>query len=372
MTFIKILYNYPYMLEKLITELKKSLPESLRKKMGVAEQAISYSQDSDEGNEFNELAPYAKKKLSAGAPLRASASPDVSDDAAKKRTSMIIRVIIILGIAYFVVDEIILKPAPAEKSADELIAAASKKRKKKSIVKPADEQAGSTAISEAGATAPELAPGEIALTTSSEPLTEPTSTVPVGTVTTDTPPIENINVIGKPDLAVEAKNVVPEAAPEVSEPSEPAVTQTRIGENSIDKKLDQLVETVDQNNSVEEIKIPSQETKSAAVIAMEETKKMSNDSLANMTSKIAEDIPEAPAPSYDQVGRGLVYNCKDKYWACLDKPAFLNCNKNMKWNKSKGNPAECVVQDIYNSDEDCAKIQKYNVSSNTTTGFCQN
>ena len=92
-----------------------------------------------------------------------------------------------------------------------------------------------------------------------------------------------------------------------------------------------------------------------------------------MASKIVDDVAvETAPPPYDQLGRGLVYNCKDKYWACVDKPAYVTCNKNMKWNKSKGNSAECVVQAIYGSDDDCAKVQKYNVSTSQATTFCQN
>jgi hypothetical protein len=378
MTFIKILYNYHYMFEKLITDLKKSLPEPLRKKMGGEEKVTPYSQEEDNGDMgFNELAPKGKKKLSAAAMpgMTANASSASVDEAAKKRNGMIVRVIIILGIAYFVVDEFILKQAATEKTADELVAAATKKRKKKSIIKPPAESETAAAGTPADPTvgAPELAPGEIALTASSADASSDSS--PTTTVTTDTPPIENINVMS-PDSLTEKKAVAAEPAVE----AEPAVTQTRVADLPIDKKIDQLVESVDQSNTVEEIKIPSQakapaiEEKSPALLAMEEAKKQQGgaDNAASMSSKIPEEIPEVPAPAYDQVGRGLVYNCKDKYWACLDKPAFLNCNKNMKWNKSKGNPAECVVQDIYNTDEDCAKIQKYNVSTNVATGFCSN
>lgn len=359
------------MFGKLITDLKKSLPEPLRKKIGGDEQVNPYSQEDDNDNVgFNELAPKGKKKLGAKAMpgIAATASSASVDEAAKKRNGMIVRVIIILGIAYFVVDEFVLKQAATEKTADELVAAAAKKRKKKSIIKPPSE-IGTAATTPTDPTSPttELAPGEIALTASSS-----TEIAPTTTVTTDTPPIENINVIS-PDNTAENKPIKSEPNPEVAEP---VVTQKKVEELPIDKKIDQLVESVDQSSAVEEIKIPSQvtEQKSPALIAMEEAKKQKSgiDNASTMTSKIPEEIPEVPAPAYDQVGRGLVYNCKDKYWACLDKPAFLNCNKNMKWNKSKGNPPECVVQDIYNTDDDCAKIQKFNVSTSVATGFCQN
>ena len=90
----------------------------------------------------------------------------------------------------------------------------------------------------------------------------------------------------------------------------------------------------------------------------------------NLADKIVADDVYTPPPAYDQLGRGLVYNCKEKFWACIDRTAYINCNKNMKYNKAHGKTAECTVQNVYNSDEDCNTVQKYNVSTNKPTTFC--
>jgi hypothetical protein len=92
---------------------------------------------------------------------------------------------------------------------------------------------------------------------------------------------------------------------------------------------------------------------------------------ASMESKIVEEQAEPTVLSYDQLGRGLVYNCKDKYWACVDKESYINCGKSMKLNKSKGKPIFCAVSNIYNSEEDCGKIQKHYVSTSQSTDFCK-
>ena len=36
---------------------------------------------------------------------------------------------------------------------------------------------------------------------------------------------------------------------------------------------------------------------------------------------------------YKRLGRGLVYNCRSKFWACLNKKEYLNCRGNLKWSK---------------------------------------
>lgn len=310
------------MLEKLITNFKNSLPESIRKKMGMEVESDEKVEDSEE----NELQKY-----------EADDAPDTSaEDKKKKQVSMILRVLIILGLAYFAVDEFLLKKnSGGDQNVDEMLANMPVKRKKKKPVVAVD-------------------PAE---TTTHE---NPDSTTPPEQV----PPIENVNVLDKNDTtespSLESETQIETPAAET--PSE--VSETKVVDTSVDKKLDQLIDNVDESTATtEEISIPSQ----PHVEEVEKTPKKET----SMASKIVEDLSETPPPSYDLIGRGLVYNCKDKYWACVDKPAYVQCNKNMKWNKSKGNNIECVVQNIYNSDEDCAKIQKYNVSTSVATTFCQ-
>lgn len=311
------------MLEKLITNLKKSLPGALRKKSGAEEDNdeidVSENDEAGDGSELNadEAAPAEDKK--------------------KKQTSMIIRVVVILGLGYYALDEFVLKKS-AEPTVEELLAKAPKKNKK---VVPAKKE--ETPPAEAQATASNADSTVAETPSSSEPATQA--------------PIENVNVLDKNAADTSSTQTTPE-------PTTPTVTETPVEtppEPKVDQSLDKLVESVDQNSTapMEVVKVPSQDQRGGG-----------NDS--SLASKIVEDIAETAPPAYDQVGRGLVYNCKDKYWACIDKPAYVVCNKNMKWNSSKGKTAECVVQAVYNSEEDCAKIQKYNVSTNKETSFCQN
>jgi len=324
------------MFEKLITDLKNSLPEALRNKLGGAD-------NSNEEEDFEEVETESDES-----------SVESSEEEKKtKMKSMIIKVIVILGLGYFALDEFVLKGMQQQSEADIFAQAPKPKRKK-----PVEAQATTDATPPADtAVSSEVTTPEESADSSTVSASEEVSTQPVSEV----PPIENINVLEKtPESTSAQQAALAEEQPSV-QPEEQVISEARMGESSADQKLDQLVENVEQTaatNPIEEVKIPSSDE--AAV------------SSSSMASKIVEGITETAPPAYDQVGRGLVYNCKDKYWACLDKPAYVTCNKNQKWNKSKGNTPECAVADIYSSDEDCAKVQKYNVSTNASTAFCQN
>lgn len=329
------------MFEKLITDLKKSLPESLRKKLGGAEEMEEeVEQEEVESEDSDALAPSS------------------AEEEKKKKRSMIIKVIIIIGIGYFVIDEFVLKTS--EPTLDELIASAPKRKRPKPV--KVETTAATPAVD------PNAPVAEA--TTATPPDVSVDASSGIATSTTEAPPIENLNVLDKPAADAPATAQVADAPAEVttqaSQPEQPPiVTETRVTEPNVDQKLDQLVENVEEtapSSPVEEIKIPSH-TESP-------TMSESKEEAPSMATKIVDAITETPPPPYDQLGRGLVYNCKDKYWACLDKPAYVTCNKNMKWNKSKGNAAECAVSNIYASEEDCAKVQKYNVSTNASTAFC--
>lgn len=272
------------MLEKLITNIKNSLPGAKKSAEGEDEE-----QNLEEGEET-------------------SSEEGESSSDPKQKQGMLIRVVVIIALGYLALDHFILNP---EEEAVETVVTP-KPRKKRPRPEAAAEK-----------------PSEVVATTKVETKTE--TETPEETA----PPVENINITDKEAPAVEMP--AEEPAP-IQEP------KTATGEKAMDEKLDQLIDNVENKNT---------------------------EPTTNMADKIVEEeVPTAP-PSYEVLGRGLVYNCKDKHWACIDKPQYIACNKNMKWNKAKGNALECVVQNVYNSEEDCIKVQKYNVSTNLATTFCQ-
>ena len=347
------------MFEKIITNLKKSLPEALRRKMGETD-------DLDDEENLEELQSDSSDNSAV------NLDEDSEEEKKKKMKSMVIKVIVILALGFFALDEFILKENPEPK--DSVVTSKTSSPKYEIIeeaettaeVPPASEETETTEVAESVTSSTTAA-------TETEMPTIPTD----DSIASEAPPIENINMLEKTEESALTEPVEPiepiaknadelplqpdkTYTPSEAQPEEQIISQSRMGESTVDKRLDDLVDNVEQSapkNPVEEVKIPSNGESVPGT---------------SMASKIVEEMTETLPPVYDQVGRGLVYNCKDKYWACLNKPAYVTCSNNQKYNKSKGNSAECVVADIYSSDEDCAKVQKYNVSTSVPTAFCQN
>ena len=300
----------------------------------------------------------------------------------KKRISMLIRVIVILGLGFFVLDEFYFKNQTPELTTEDIIAKQmTKNKKRKNVSPPADENK----VNEGAVNLenPQNLSSEVVESIPSEENLAPET--PSGA------PVENINVLEKvttiPEESVDQKlDKIVESTPDnkfesnidpgavlVTEPgNQPNIGPTAepIVESILKPKREPIrqipIENTKNNETspTEEIKIPSQ--------GKNDEKDLTETGANNMTSKIIETPSETPAPAYDQMGRGLVYNCKDKYWACIDKLSYIRCNKNLKYNESVGKAKECVIQAIYATNDDCAKIQKYNVSVSQSTDFCKN
>lgn len=328
------------MLEKLIASLKQSLPGASQKK--GAEDDDSHDEESGEHSDQD-----------------SGESHDTSDnDKKKKQISMIIRVCVVLGLAYLAIDQFVLKEDDPSTDIANIPVKPRKPRVKPVVAPP-----------EAVAPATEAKPAEAVA--QAEPVAEKAAE-PVAPKE-ELPPVENINIAEKveekapvepmavapPEVKIEevktevVKAEIPAEVPQElpAESPVPATGEVKTSESQIDKNIDSLIDTVDGAKKVDDVTGEKKESK--------------------LEDKIVADDVYTPPPQYDLIGRGLVYNCKEKYWACLDKGAYVACNKNMKWNKAHGKSAECVVQNVYNSDEDCGTIQKYNISTSQPTSFCK-
>lgn len=295
------------MLEKFITNIK----ESLSKKGGSNKKSESEN-DSDED------------------------STNKKEAAATSKGSMIIRVLIVLGIAYYAVTEFVLKEEEAP-----VVAPAPKPRKKPKKPDASLENKEQVAAQNNADTA------------KNDSMAKETVTTPVATdsqaTTTDgqnIAPVENINIAEKPKEETTALAIeTPVATETIKEVKVLKLGETKEKEKEIDKQVDDLIAKVDQ--------------KDEPVVKKVELK-----------DKIVVEESYVEPPSYEDAGRGLVYNCKDKYWVCVDKPSYVTCNKNSKYNKSHDKKAECVPVNVYNTPEDCGMIQKFYVTTNKSTEFC--
>ncbi len=88
-------------------------------------------------------------------------------------------------------------------------------------------------------------------------------------------------------------------------------------------------------------------------------------------SKPVEQKKEYVAPpDYEYRGRGLVYNCQGKHWACVDAPSFRTCEHNHSSLKYLGKKIECYPQSVYETLKGCENMQNRMVSSSSKTEFC--
>lgn len=99
------------------------------------------------------------------------------------------------------------------------------------------------------------------------------------------------------------------------------------------------------------------------------------DSIKNAVETVSEEDELADdyisPPRYNRFGRGLVYNCKGKHWACVDQYSYLTCRENEKWNKQKNKKIECKTKNVYATSSDCIKVQTYYTNNSENTDFCK-
>lgn len=162
-----------------------------------------------------------------------------------------------------------------------------------------------------------------------------------------------------------AKKIVKPIAVSVKDPE-----QVKVQEAVIQQKVKEIEPIqVTQKNNVDSVDMPF-DTETV------QGEKMIDDQLSKIVAKVATDerrksnlIYVAP-PEYENLGRGLVYNCLGQHWACVDKIAYTNCDKNQNWNKNNKKKIACVISEIYATEDDCRKIQVHNINTITETKFC--
>ena len=97
------------------------------------------------------------------------------------------------------------------------------------------------------------------------------------------------------------------------------------------------------------------------------------EALSNLVKKMEpQKLEYTDPPQYERLGRGLVYNCKGKHWACVDKFSYFQCRENFLWLRSNQKPYECIIQNVYASIKDCEIVQEYNINKAIKTDFCEN
>ena len=76
-------------------------------------------------------------------------------------------------------------------------------------------------------------------------------------------------------------------------------------------------------------------------------------------------------PDYEYKGRGLVYNCAGKHWACVDAPSYKSCEDNHSSVTFLRKTVECYPFNVYQTPKGCEAMQNRVVSTNAKTNFCK-
>lgn len=305
------------MLDKLLEDLKKKLPGAKKANDSEdQEEEVVEETDEDESSE-------SKEKDT------------------KKKSSPLIKIVIILAVGYLAfdflmpkedntdIDQMIQTPVPRKKKPKKDRETEANQAEQVAEVKPEEAKSEETKPQEPAIEEPKL---EGAQTTTDDDLSKAISDVPVETKTNDVAtdltqaPVEEINVLKTTDPSGDVGGPSETSPVGLGEGTEVKTSQATEGKSSENKTLE---------------------------------------------SKIVEQNEYVDPPKYEVLGRGLVYNCKGKHWACVDKASYQICHKNMKFNSENGKPSECVTQNVYANEDDCNTVQRYNVSTNVSTSFCK-
>lgn len=288
----------------------------------------------------------------------------------KKTKLSPIKIIVLLCVVYLIYDTLLGEEAPEEVPEVVVQKPKRKKRNKKT---------------EVAATA---APTEAAVEPGTLPAPE------AGGTPLPTEPVDNIDVAATPTPTpgAEATPAIVEATPT----PEPAASPS----NLEDLNLDEINKEADKIEKQQEEKVA--ETPTATPEATSSTPSLSEiaedkaetgeakEATENKGGDIAEDILKnikdegsqtspsekaevkaTEAPDYLKSGRGLVYNCKGKHWACVSKDQYTQCKNNRLWNEQNDKPSECHDISVLATEKDCSTAQKIKIDSLAKTSFCK-
>ncbi len=343
-------------LDELKKKLLAALPPAIREKLGV--ELDDELEDDDDIDVDEPTADHNIEEIIEGDEEDSDEEDDEDEDdedAEKKaKKSKIIRIVVILAVAFFALDEFMSEPtvdevpqvaAPKMSPAKRAMLEAKKKQEEEAAQKAEESGDAATLDNTALSDLTDESVSQLEETEEPEVVVEQT---PVAT-----PYFEESVSEPEPEPEVVQVEVPPETPAKVlKQEDEVAIVPTpkpMIGEDDNEKKessLDMLMKAVDKSE------------------------KMTESTMKEGASR--SDPSYIEPPNYLRSGRGLVYNCQENHWACVDKFSYFTCFENQKWNEENSQSSECVTRDVYASASDCAAIQKFYVNKPEPTDFCGN
>ncbi len=288
----------------------------------------------------------AATKTDGAAPAGKDGKPPLDPKAAKR--SKIIKIVVGIVLICFVADEFLNPEQPKQAAQDATTQQAPKKKKKKAAEAPtpAPEQAQAVATP-TPAPQPEQTPMQAEV-----PVPTPTASPEVVQQAVQQPVVEATPAVATADPTSSPTPAAVSGATQNRNPSAGPDSTATTASNS-DASAFQIGE-----------KTPQDQVKEAG------PSEGHIDKVLDQLETQKEQEYVAP-PTYEELGRGLVYNCKGKHWACINKDAYFKCRDNLKWNTAHSKPIECSTVNVYATNEDCELIQIHNINTREKTDFCK-
>ena len=275
-------------------------------------------------------------------------------------------IVVGLGLAMLFAEDFLPKDEPVA----EPVAQTPKKKSQRELDKEkaaAEKAAGAeqTPVAETPAEVPTETPTEtpVAEVPVETPSETPVVETPVETPT-ETPVVEEAPevITQKP---VEAPTDITDTLTEETPVMEEAPVITSAEEDTVDPS----VMIPNDNASEDQIGVPGDTTVSGGDLTdkiLQDLEKQAVDKEKSTPKKRDYVSP----PDYEYTGRGLVYNCVGKHWACVDAPSYKTCEQNYDANKVLNKKSECYPFNVYEKTKNCQTSQLLMTSSNAKTAFC--
>ncbi len=309
-----------------------SLVYKLKKKIQSLQKGKSKADDGDEDEEI-------------------TADEDI-EAAKKKKKSKILQYVIVGGTVIFLLSDYII---PTEEPVAVIRPAKKGAKVKKPVTEvPAEEKPATdpVASAETPATDPAtMTPSESPVDVTEGPAdttTTPVDTAPVDIAVTETPAEQPADT-----------------APIDTAPVDTATTETPVTETAAEQPVETAPteNTVTEDTGTGEATTPGEDNLTDQIL--EDLEKQAKD-----TQQPEQKKEYVAPPDYEYRGRGLVYNCNGKHWACVDAPSYKTCEDNASSVKYLNKKTECHPFNVYETPKGCEGVQNRMVSSSAKTAFC--
>ena len=86
--------------------------------------------------------------------------------------------------------------------------------------------------------------------------------------------------------------------------------------------------------------------------------------------EIDQGVDYPPPADYGVKGRGLVYNCQARHWACVSRSTYVQCAQHQKKFASQTKNPNCIINQVYFSPTHCARGQLMHIHNRITPNDC--